>query len=77
MSLSPEIKASETKACPIETSSISPRLKNFSKFNKHALGKNINVIAGISPGLDFNFKSYIEGNKEELNLLIKKFNTFF
>ena len=34
-------------------------LKNFSKFNKHALGKNINVIAGISPGLDFNFKSYI------------------
>ena len=32
-------------------------LKNFSKFNKHASEKNINVIVGISPGLDFNFKS--------------------
>ena len=51
-------------------------LKNFSKFNRYASEKNIKVIAGISPGLDFNFKSYIEGNKEELNLLIKKFNTF-
>ena len=52
-------------------------LKNFSKFNKYASEKNINVIAGISPGLDFNFKSYIEGNKEELYLLIKKFKTLF
>ena len=51
-------------------------LKNFSKFNKYALEKNINVIAGISPGLDFNFKSYLEGNKDELYLLIKKFKTF-
>ena len=51
-------------------------LKNFSKFNKYASEKNIKVIAGISPGLDFNFKSYVEGNKEELNLLIKKFKTF-
>ena len=51
-------------------------LKNFSKFNKYALEKNIKVIAGISPGLDFNFKSYVEGNKEELYLLIKKFKTF-
>ena len=51
-------------------------LKNFSKFNKYALEKNIKVIVGISPGLDFNFKSYVEGNKEELNLLIKKFKTF-
>jgi len=51
-------------------------LKNFSKFNRYASEKNIKVIAGISPGLDFNFKSYVEGNKEELNLLIKKFNTF-
>ena len=38
--------------------------------------KNIKVIAGISPGLDFNFKSYLEGNKEELYLLIKKIKTF-
>ena len=51
-------------------------LNNFSKFNKYAKEKNIKVIAGVSPGLDFNFKSYIEGNKEELNLLIKKFNIF-
>ena len=51
-------------------------LKNFTKFNKYALKKNIKVIAGISPGLDFNFKSYVEGNKEELYLLIKKFKTF-
>ena len=51
-------------------------LENFSKFNKHASQKNINVIAGISPGLDFNFKSYVEGNKDELYLLIKKFKTF-
>ena len=51
-------------------------LNNFSKFNKYASEKNIKVIAGISPGLDFNFKSYIEGNKEELDLLVKKFNTF-
>ena len=34
-------------------------LENFSKFNKHASEKNINVIVGISPGLDFNFKSYV------------------
>ena len=52
-------------------------LNNFSKFNRYASEKNIKVIAGISPGLDFNFKSYVEGNKEELNLLIKKINTFF
>ena len=51
-------------------------LKNFSKFNKYALEKNIKVIIGIAPGLDFNFKSYIEGNKKEINLLIKKFKTF-
>ena len=47
-------------------------LKNLTKFNKYALEKNIKIIVGISPGLDFNFKSYVEGNKEELNVLIKK-----
>ena len=51
-------------------------LKNFTKFNKYASDKKIKVIAGISPGLDFNFKSYIEGSKEELYLLIKKFELF-
>ena len=52
-------------------------LKNFTKFNKYALKKNIKVIAGISPGLDFNFKSYVDGNKEEIYLLIKKIESFF
>ena len=51
-------------------------LKNFTKFNKYALEKKIKVIVGISPGLDFNFKSYVEGSKEELYILIKKFETF-
>ena len=51
-------------------------LKNLTKFNKYALEKNINVIVGISPGLSFNFKSYVEGNKEEINVLIKKLETF-
>ncbi len=51
-------------------------LKNFAKFNKYASEKKIKVIVGISPGLDFNFKSYAEGNKEELYILIKKFETF-
>ncbi len=51
-------------------------LKHFTEFNKHALEKNIKVIVGISPGLDFNFKSYVEGNKNELYLLIRKFENF-
>ena len=51
-------------------------LRNFTRFNKYALEKKIKVIAGISPGLDFNFKSYVEGSKEEINILIKKFETF-
>ena len=51
-------------------------LKNFTKFNKYASEKKIKVIVGISPGLDFNFKSYVEGSKEELYILIKKFETF-
>ena len=51
-------------------------LKNFTKLNTYASERNINVIAGISPGLDFNFKSYVNGNKEEFYLLLKKFKTF-
>ena len=31
---------------------------------------------GISPGLNFDFKSYVEGNKEEFNVLRKKLETF-
>ena len=49
-------------------------LKNFNNFNKFASSKNINVITGISPGLDFDFKSYVNGNYDDFNLLIKKLN---
>ena len=37
--------------------------------------KNIQVIVGVSPGLDFDFKSYSLG-KKKINLLIKKFEVF-
>ena len=47
--------------------------KNFTKFSKE---KNINVIAGIAPGLDFDFKNYNKvSNKKDcndFNLLLKK-----
>ena len=49
---------------------------NFRKFTKFALEKKIEVISGISPGLDFDFKSYAQGNKSEIKILIKKFRTF-
>ena len=34
--------------------------------------KNVEVIAGISPGIDFDFKSYMLGNKSEINIILKK-----
>ena len=51
-------------------------LKDFEKFILYAEKKNIQVIVGISPGLDFDFKSYSLGEKEDINLLIKKFEVF-
>ncbi len=51
-------------------------LNDFEKFVKYAKRKNIEVISGISPGLDFNFKSYSIGKKEDLKLLIEKFEIF-
>ncbi len=38
--------------------------------------KNISVIFGISPGLDFDFKSYLNGSNKDLKLLKKKINSF-
>ena len=51
-------------------------LKDFEKFILYAEKKNIQVIVGVSPGLDFDFKSYSLGKKEDINLLIKKFEVF-
>ncbi len=49
-------------------------LKNFQEFNLYANKKNIKVIFGVSPGLDFNFKSFLDGDKKDLNFLLSKFN---
>ena len=51
-------------------------LLNFHKFLKHAKKNKIEVIVGISPGLDFDFKSYAKGNKKDIELLIKKLQIF-
>lgn len=49
-------------------------VKNFNLFCRTAREKKINVIVGISPSLDFDYKSYISGEKSELLILIKKLN---
>ena len=51
-------------------------LRDFEKFIKYAEKQNVNVIVGISPGLDFDYKSYSMGKKEDINLLIQKFEVF-
>ena len=51
-------------------------LSDFEKFIKHAEKKNIQIIVGISPGLDFDFKSYSMGKKKDIKLLIQKFEIF-
>ena len=51
-------------------------LRDFENFIIYAGKKNIQVIVGLSPGLDFDFKSYSLGKKEDINLLIKKFEVF-
>ena len=47
-------------------------LDEFQEFNNYAKTKKVEVIAGISPGLDFNYKKFLKGNKDDLNLLKKK-----
>ena len=51
-------------------------LSDFKKFIKYAEKKHIQIIVGISPGLDFDFKSYSMGKKKDIKLLIQKFEIF-
>ena len=51
-------------------------LSDFKKFIKYAEKKHIQIIVGISPGLDFDFKSYSMGKKKDIKLLIEKFEIF-
>ena len=51
-------------------------LSDFKKFIKYAEKKHIQIIVGISPGLDFDFKSYSMGKKKDIKLLIQKFEAF-
>ena len=46
-------------------------LKSFKNFSKNAQSKKIKIICGIAPGLNFNFQSFLSGNKSELKLLEK------
>ena len=49
---------------------------NFRDFTKFSQNNNINIIAGIAPGLDFNFKKFNNPSKEiknsDFNLLFNK-----
>lgn len=45
-------------------------LKNFKSFTNYSKKKNVNVIAGISPGLDISFKK--NEIKKEIDFLTKK-----
>ena len=51
-------------------------LDNFYKFILYAKQKKIKIIAGLSPGLNFDFQSYSKGNKTDLIFLTKKLKTF-
>ena len=51
-------------------------LSDFEKFIEHEEKKNIQIIVGISPGLDFDYKSYSMGKKKDIKLLIQKFEIF-
>ncbi len=49
-------------------------LNKFQRFCTYANNKNVSIIAGISPGINFNFKK--EFLKKELKLLVKKIKLF-
>ena len=51
-------------------------LDEFQEFNNYAKTKKVKVIAGISPGLDFNYKKFLKGKKNDLNLLKQKIQDF-
>ncbi|MDC0457944.1 protein O-GlcNAcase [Alphaproteobacteria bacterium] len=50
--------------------------KHFQDFTKYSKKNNINIIAGIAPGLDFNFKKFNDSSNypvnSDFNLLYKK-----
>ena len=35
-------------------------IESFKNFSKNAQSKNIKIICGIAPGLDFNFQSFFQ-----------------
>lgn len=49
-------------------------LDKFQKLCTYAKKNNVSIIAGISPGIDFNFKK--ENLRKELKLLVKKIKLF-
>ena len=49
-------------------------LQNFTIFNKKADLKKLKVLVGISPGLSFDFKSFLKGNEKDLDHLVNKIN---
>ena len=51
-------------------------IKSFKKFCKIAKQYNINIIVGISPGIDFDFKSFVNGNYSDFKILKRKLNSF-
>ena len=52
-------------------------LQSFKNFCEKAKKLNIKIIVGISPGLDFDYNSYINGKKDEIKSLIKKLKLFY
>lgn len=51
-------------------------LNELSIFCNFAKKVKIEIIAGISPGLDFNFQSLINGDNYEFSVLVKKYQQF-
>lgn len=51
-------------------------LAHFEELNHHAKKNKINIIAGISPGLDFNYKSFVNGYCKDFEHLSYKINQF-
>lgn len=47
-------------------------LSKFNEFVSYAHKKNIKIIAGISPGLDFDFRSFVNGSNKDYNYLKSK-----
>ena len=47
-------------------------LNKFSNFNKKAENLKLNILFGISPGLSFDFKSFLEGNQKRFKIFRKK-----